>query len=65
MRYMLLIYADEQAWTESERELCYDESTELCHQLKANGQYVDASPLQPAATATSVRVRSGKKEDHP
>lgn len=61
MRYMLLIYADEQAWTEPERELCYGESTELAHQLKASGQYVSASPLQPVATATSVRVRGGKR----
>jgi hypothetical protein len=34
---MLLIYADEQAWTEPERELCYGESTDLAHQLKASG----------------------------
>ncbi len=60
MKYMLLIYADEQAWTESERERCYGESTDLAHQLKASGQYVTASPLQPVATATSVRVRGGK-----
>ncbi|HZU42549.1 MAG TPA: YciI family protein [Terriglobales bacterium] len=64
MKYMLLIYADEQAWTESERALCYGESTELAHDLKASGQYVAASPLQPVATATSVRVRSGKRTVH-
>jgi len=61
MKYMLLIYADEQAWTEAERELCYGESTELTHELKAKGQYVSASPLQPVTTATSVRVRGGKR----
>jgi hypothetical protein len=61
MKYMLLIYADEQAWTESERELCYGESTELAHHLKAAGQYVATSPLQPVATATSVQVRGGKR----
>jgi hypothetical protein len=61
MKYMLLIYADEEAWTESERELCYGESTELAHQLEASGQFVAASPLQPVATATSVRVRGGKR----
>jgi hypothetical protein len=61
MKYMLLIYADEQAWTESERELCYGESTELAHQLKVKGQYLAASPLQPVATATSVRVRESKR----
>ena len=60
MKYMLLIYADEQAWTESERRQCYQDSTDIAHQLKANGQYLAASPLQPAATATSVRVRNGR-----
>ena len=61
MKFMLLIYADEKAWTEQEREQCYGESTDLAHQLRANGQYMLASPLQPVATATSVRVRSGKR----
>jgi hypothetical protein len=61
MKYMLLIYADEQAWTEPEREHCYGESTELCHTLKSSGQYFAASPLQPVSAATSVRVRQGKR----
>ena len=61
MKYMLLIYADEQAWTEPERQMCYGESIELTHQLKSKGQYLGASPLQPVATATSVRVREGKR----
>ena len=61
MKYMLLIYADEQSWTEAERELCYGESTDLAHELKAKGQYVAASPLQPVSTATSVRVREGRR----
>jgi len=64
MKYMLLIYADEQAWTEPERKLCYGESTELAQQLRAEGQYLAASPLQPVATATSVRVRGGKRAVH-
>lgn len=61
MKYMLLIYSDEQAWTDSEREHCYEESTQLAQQLKAKGQYLAANPLQPVATATSVRVRTGKR----
>jgi hypothetical protein len=61
VKYMLLIYTDEQAWTEGEREHCYAESIQLTHQLKSNGQYVAASPLLPVATATSVRVREGKR----
>jgi len=61
MKYMLLIYAAEQAWTETEREQCYGESTELAHELKSKGQFLATSPLQPVSTATSVRVRDGKR----
>jgi hypothetical protein len=60
MKYMLLIYTPEDAYAEGERERCYAESTELTHDLHARGQFVAASPLQPVATATSVRVREGK-----
>ena len=61
MKYMLLIYGDEQALNETERKDCYTESTQLAHDLHANGQYVAANPLHPAATAKSVRVGSGKR----
>src|SRR5688572_20157144 len=61
MKYMLMIYADENAWTDEERQACYEESTQLTHELHAGGQYVSASPLMPVATATSVRVREGKR----
>ena len=61
MKYMLLIYADENAWTDDERQRCYAESTQLAHDLRASGQYVTASPLQPVAMATSVRIREGKR----
>ena len=60
MKYMLLIYADEQAWPYPEREECFQESTQLAHQLKSDGHYLAASPLQPTSTATSIRVRDGK-----
>ena len=60
MRYMLLIYLDEQALTETEREECYKDSTQLAHDLVASGNYLDAAPLHPTSTATSVRVRDGK-----
>ena len=61
MRYMLLIYLDEQALDDTERERCYRESTELAHQLDAAGQYLAAAPLEPSSTARSVRVRAGKR----
>jgi len=58
---MLLIYLDEQALSMSEREEGYRDSTQLAHQLDVAGQYVAAAPLQPTSTATSVRVRGGKR----
>ncbi len=61
MKYMLLIYMDENAMNQTEREACYAEAPQLCHDLKAKGQYLAASPLHPVATATSVRVRDGKR----
>ena len=61
MRYLLLIYMEEHALNESERQHCYAESTELAHQLKANGQLLATAPLKPTSTATSVRVRDGKR----
>ena len=60
MKYMLLIYIDEQALSETKREECYAESVQLTHQLKLRGQYLAANPLHPTSTATSVRVRDGK-----
>ncbi|HEV7796828.1 MAG TPA: YciI family protein [Pyrinomonadaceae bacterium] len=61
MKYMMLVYLDEQAMSESEREYCYVKSAELTQQLNSSGQYLDASPLHPISTATSVRVREGKR----
>ncbi len=61
MKYMMLIYTNENAWTNEERERCYGESTELTHELNDRGQFLGASPLQPVATAPSVRVRDGKR----
>src|SRR5205823_3430020 len=61
MKYMLLIYMGENAMSESEREQCYKDSTQLAHDLKAAGKYISANPLQPVATAASVRVRDGRR----
>jgi hypothetical protein len=58
---MLLIYGDEQALSDTEREECYRESTQLAHEINAAGQYVAAAPLYPTPTATSVRVREGRR----
>ena len=61
MKYMLLVYMDEQAMTDPERQHCHVESAQLTQELNASGQYLGASPLHPVATATSVRVRDGRR----
>ena len=61
MKYMLLVYLEEQAMSESDRERCYVESAQLAQQIKSSGQYLAASPLHPTSTATSIRMRDGKR----
>ena len=61
MRYMLLIYGDEQALDQAEREACYGESAHLAHQINETGQFIATAPLHPTSMATSVRVREGKR----
>lgn len=61
MKYMMLVYLNEQALSDTEREHCYVESAQLTQELHAKGQYLDASPLHSVSTATSVRVREGKR----
>jgi len=61
MKYLLLIYLDEKALSESERQTCYAESLQLAHEIQARGQYLGANPLYPTSMATSVRVREGKR----
>src|SRR5436305_484149 len=61
MKYMLLIYHEEGAISDQERQHCYEESTQLCHELQSKGQFVSASPLHPTSMATSVRIRDDKR----
>ena len=60
MRYLLLIYLDENIQSDVERQACYVESSELAHDLHRNGNFIATAPLHPTTTATSVRVREGK-----
>ena len=60
MKYILLIYGAEDSWNEDERRDCMIESKVVIDDLKARGKYLGASPLQPVATANSVRVRDGR-----
>ena len=61
MKYMLLIYSDENAWAEGERESCFEESARLAHDLATSKKLLAASPLHLVNTATSVRVRDGRR----
>lgn len=61
MKYMLLIYGDESAWTTAERETCMQESTQLCQNLAEKGYFRGASPLHSVSTATSLQIRHEKR----
>jgi hypothetical protein len=61
MKYMLLVYLNEQAMNEAERADCYVKSAQLAREIHSTGNYLDTSPLHPVSTATSVRVREGKR----
>ena len=64
MKYMLLTYLDEKAWLslspdEQRREML------LCgphvQKLLANEKLIDGAPLHPTTTATTLRLRDGKR----
>jgi hypothetical protein len=61
LRYMLLIYGAEDAWSPAERDACYVESAQLAQDLHASGHFLAAAPLQSVSTATSIQVRGGKR----
>jgi hypothetical protein len=64
MKYMLLIYHDDTDWgntSEAERQEIYGEYRQLIEDLRSRGKYLAGDELQPAATASSVRVRDGKR----
>jgi hypothetical protein len=64
MKYMLLCYHEEKFW-ERAGEVALaagrNEAAQLVHDLHAKGQWLRSAPLHPSATATSVRVRDGRR----
>jgi hypothetical protein len=61
MKYMLLVYLDENVLSPDERQDCYVKSAQLTHEIHESGHYIDASPLHMTSTATSIRVRDQKR----
>ena len=62
MKYMLLIYGSECVWRDGERRQCMIESMSISAELAKQGKLIDAAPLHPVATATSLRIREGKTQ---
>jgi len=61
---MLLICRDEPTWEKmspSERQKIYADTVTLSEELTSRGQYLGGNPLYPSSSATSVRVRDGKR----
>lgn len=62
MKYMLLIYGAEECWTDDERRECMIESMAISQELESEGKWIASAPLHSVTTATSVRVRGGKRQ---
>jgi hypothetical protein len=63
MKYLCLIYNSESemaATAQAATRAMMDEYFTFTSDIRKNGKYVAGEALQPTATATTVRVRSGK-----
>ena len=63
MKYLALIYEDETQWAKmpkAEAGKMFGEYYEFTDGIRRSGHYLGGNPLQPTATATTVRVRNGK-----
>lgn len=63
MQYLLMLYHDEkqfQAMPDDEKDKVKKEYFVLIDELKQKGQYLGGNPLEPTATAKTVRVRDRK-----
>lgn len=63
MRYVFLIYSQENEWeasSEKEKTAVINAYREIAREARAKGILEAGDELQPVTTATSVRVRNGK-----
>ena len=66
MRYLCLIYDNEQAWEKmpkEESDAVFGEYFAFTEGIKQSGKHLGGEALQPSQTATTVRVRNGKWKD--
>ena len=64
MKYMLLIYEDEKGWanfSEADQQKMFGEYMQFTKDIRESGHYQSGAPLQPTASATSVRLRNDKR----
>jgi len=63
VRYLCLIYDDENKWTKmpkAESDAMMGEYFAFTEGVKKSGHYIGGEALQPTPSATTVRVRNGK-----
>ena len=63
MRYLCLIYENEQAWAtmpKEESDAIFGEYFAFTEAIKKSGHYLGGEALKPVQTATTVRVRHGR-----
>ena len=63
MQYLLLIYNNESdfaAMPEDEKQALFKDYHSFTAGIRESGHYLGGNPLQPVATATTVRVRDGQ-----
>ncbi|MDQ8201399.1 YciI family protein [Pelagicoccus sp. SDUM812003] len=61
MKYLILLHAEEGAWSPEDYKAALAESIKLCHELASEDVFLGAHPLQAPETGAVVRVREGKR----
>jgi hypothetical protein len=60
MQYMLLLYIPTEEESGDALKKILDEHKQFTRRITTSGQYLDSNALEPAATATTVRLRDAK-----
>ena len=60
MKYLLLIYFDEQTLDKNQEAGIMSECSDFTAQLQSSGNYLGGDRLHPISTATSIRRKEGK-----
>jgi hypothetical protein len=64
MQYLMLIYHNEADWaklTPAQQGAMYQDYGQFTKEITEKGKFIAGSQLKPVATATTVRVRDGKR----